>query len=496
MKVLLDTFKQAQSKSNIWLVPDFEGKVAAAAREFGFDRNEAISWGFEGKTGQSQVVLHPKGRQKILLLGAGKQKEFSAETARQLVARSIRHSATQKVKSATGLFVASALAGHKLANQLYAEACAEGALLGSYAFTQLKGKGTEKSDMPTSPQRFIVAFARVRKLDRDRFRDGLIMAKWANWGRDLLNRSQSHVSASVLASRVRTAASGMKKVRCTVMGKKQIEALKMRLLLAVNQGSTEPPKFIVLQYNGGKTGEKPVCLIGKGLTFDTGRYNLKPGESMRGMHMDKGGGVGALASFFASAEMKLKKNLVCLVPTTDSRVSGSAMVPGDVYVGLNGISVEVDNTDAEGRLILADALAYSKKYKPSCIIDMATLTGAAVVALGDQASAILTNDDRLSAQLLEQAKLAGELVWRLPLWKEYNSKIKSTTADIKNAGGRWGGAITAALFLQHFVPDGTKWCHIDMAGKMKAESDRDYAPAGCAYGFGPQLIARWLRSTS
>ena len=194
--------------------------------------------------------------------------------------------------------------------------------------------------------------------------------------------------------------------------------------------------------------------------------------------------------------MGIKKNLVCLVPSTDNRISGSAMVPGDVFTGAGGISVEVDNTDAEGRLVLADTLAYSKRFNPSHIVDMATLTGAAVIALGDQATAMFCTDDRMARQLADYADDAGELLWRLPLWMEYNDKLKSKTADLKNVGDRWGGAITAALFLKRFVPDKVKWCHLDIAGKMAADGDQPYTPAGSGYGFGPRLIARWLRAGS
>jgi leucyl aminopeptidase len=184
------------------------------------------------------------------------------------------------------------------------------------------------------------------------------------------------------------------------------------------------------------------------------------------------------------------------VPATDNRISGEAMCPGDVYTGVSGISVEIDNTDAEGRLILADALGYATRFKPSHVVDLATLTGAAVVALGDQATALFSNDDRLADQLLRCAREADELVWRLPLWTEYEEKLKSVTADVKNAGGRWAGAITAALFLRKFVPPGVKWCHLDMAGRMKAESDQVYHALGLPYGFGPRLLGRWLRSLS
>lgn len=496
MKVMLDTFRQAQSKSNVWLVPVFEGKLSDVSKRYGFDARQARTWGFEGKSGQSLNITLQKDNHHALLLGAGKSKDFTTEDARKVIARGVRHRTLQGANQSTVLFAGAALAGAKVAGEALAEALAEGAVLAGYAFTCLRAKGTEPSDLPRFPKRLIVGVDRVRPVDRRRFADGVVMAEWTNWGRELLNQSQSHVNAVKLANQARSAARKIRAVRCTIWGKKEISAAKMGLLMAVNQGSTDPPRLIILQYRGGKKTDQPICLIGKGVTFDTGGYNIKPGDSMRGMHMDKGGAVGALASFFAVAELGLKRNVVCLVPATDNRISGSAMVPGDVFVSSSGISVEVDNTDAEGRLVLADALAYAKKFNPSHIVDMATLTGAAVIALGDQASAMFCTDDHMARQLSKHAEEAGELLWRLPLWSEYDDKLKSKTADIKNVGNRWGGAITAALFLKRFVPPKTKWCHLDIAGKMAADAEHPYTPAGSGYGFGPRLIVRWLRSES
>ncbi len=496
MKVVLDTFRQAQSKSNIWMIPVFEGQLLESSKQYGFDVRQARAWGFEGKECQSLNIALSKDNYHALLIGAGKAKDFTTEQARKIVGRALRNGTLQKATRPTVVFAGASLAGGKVANQALTEALAEGAVLGGYAFTRLRAKGTDASALPHFPKRLIIGMDRVRQVDRQRFEDGLTMAKWTNWGRELMNQSQSHISATKLANQARNTAKGMRSVRCTIWDRKEIAAAKMGLLLAVNQGSSEPPRFIILQYNGGRKTDKPVCLVGKGLTYDTGGYNIKPGESMRGMHMDKGGAVGALASFFAVAELGIRKNVVCLAPTTDNRISGSAMVPGDVFVGASGISVEVDNTDAEGRLVLADALAYAKKFAPSHIIDMATLTGAAVIALGDQASAMFCTDDQMARQLSKHADDAGELLWRLPLWAEYNDKLKSKTADIKNVGNRWGGAITAALFLKRFVPDKVKWCHLDIAGKMAAEGEHPYTPAGSGYGFGPRLVARWLRAES
>ncbi len=494
MNVSLSTLSQASRRAKVWLVPVFEGRVSESAKQFGFDPAEPRAWSFDGQMGRSLTVPLTQRRAFALLVGAGKRASFDCERARQVIANAVRHRSVQKAQAATVLFVATGLDSSRFPREVLAESLAEGAVLGGYAFTQLKAKGTPASKLPSPPRRLVVAFDTVRQRDRERFKDGSIMATWTNWGRDLLNLPQSHLTATRLANVVRrTAAALPTQVKCTVWGPKEIAKARMGLLLAVNKGSTEPPRFITLQYSGGRRGAAPICLVGKGLTYDTGGYNLKPGDSMRGMHMDKGGAIGVLASFFAAVALRVPHNLVCLVPSTDNCISGSAMVPGDVYTGLSEISVEVDNTDAEGRMVLADALAYAKRFKPSHIVDMATLTGAAVVALGDQASAMFCSDDALAGQLLKHADDAGELLWRMPLWEAYEEKLKSKVADIRNVGDRWGGAVTAALFLKRFVPDGVLWCHLDIAGKMSASRDFAYTPSGSGFGFGPRLIARWLR---
>ncbi|MCG3138463.1 MAG: Cytosol aminopeptidase [Phycisphaerae bacterium] len=490
MLVSLEALAGAKGKAKFWVLPVFEGDQILL-RKYDVEKT-AKAWGFSGKKGQAAAVTASSG-QPILLVGAGSRKELSAEGVRVLIAKSITHGALQSAQPANVLFIAAGLQAETIPTEHLVEALAEGAVLGSYTFNRFKAKGTEKDALPFTPARWMVALDKVRALDRQRFAAGLTMAKWTNWGRDLLNQSQSHITATRLAEAARRAAAQFRGVRCAILGRREIEKLKMGLLLAVNQGSSEPPRFIELHYSGGRKGDAPICLIGKGLTYDTGGYNLKPGDSMKDMHMDKGGAIGVLATFFAAVELKVKKNLICLVPSTDNRIGGNAFVAGDVFVGLGGISVEIDNTDAEGRLVLADALAYAARFKPSHIVDMATLTGAAVVALGDEASALFSNDDALANGILQHAEPAGELLWRMPLWDKYNDKIKSNVADIKNAGDRWGGAITAALFLKRFVPEKSRWAHIDMAGKMKVRPGFPYAPAGLGHGFGPLLLARWLR---
>lgn len=494
MNVSLESWTQAKSKSNMWIIPVFSGRVPAAAKRFGFTTAQARAWGFDGAARAVLPVSLAPGGQQALLLGMGVARQLDVESVRRAMALGVAGEFARKTPGATWVIDASDVLESTLDRDTVIEALAESAALSTYAFTSLKRRGTPEAALPRFPKRLIIGVDRVRQSDRKTFKQAIIMARWTNWARDLLAQSQSHLTAVDLARMARSHAQKFKSVQCRILGQREIAAKKMGLLQAVNQGSTTPARFIVLKYNGGRKSDAPVCLIGKGLTYDTGGYNLKPGESMRGMHMDKGGGVAALSAFFAAVEMGLDVNLVCLVPSTDNRISGSAMVAGDVFVGASGISVEVDNTDAEGRLILADALAYAKQFKPGFIIDMATLTGAAVVAVGDRATAVFCNDDSFAEGLLDSGAKAGELAWRMPLWSAYEDKLKSHTADIKNVGGRWGGAITAALFLRRFVPEGVKWAHLDIAGRTKVESAQGCFAAGTAYGFGPRLLCRWLRT--
>ncbi len=241
-------------------------------------------------------------------------------------------------------------------------------------------------------------------------------------------------------------------------------------VLGVSSGSEEEPKFIVLEYfASGK--DKPVVLIGKGVTFDSGGLNLKPADSIYGMHADKGGGASVLAAIMTAAKLKLKKNIVGLIPAVENMPSGSSYRPGDILHTMSGKTIEVMNTDAEGRIILADALTYAKKYEPKLVVDIATLTGAAMIALGQRASAIFTKNTKLEKQFRDLGEKSGDYVWPLPLWDEYEADIKGTFGDIANTGKtRYGGAITAAMFLYQFAKD-YPWVHIDIAPRMTAVDD-------------------------
>jgi leucyl aminopeptidase len=257
-------------------------------------------------------------------------------------------------------------------------------------------------------------------------------------------------------------------------------------LLAVNQGSVRPPVFIVMEYKGGKANDKPFVFVGKGITFDTGGISIKPAAGMSDMKGDMHGAATVIGGIIAIAKAKLPVNVVALVPSTENMPSGSALVPGDIVTFMNGKTAEIDNTDAEGRLILADALTYASKFKPKAVIDFATLTGACVVALGTITSGLMGTNTHLLEQIKKAASRTNEYVCELPLHEEYEDLIKSDFADVKNSGGRWAGAITAGLFLKHFIGD-YPWAHMDIAGTGMSSSERDYWPKG-GTGIGVRML--------
>lgn len=305
---------------------------------------------------------------------------------------------------------------------------------------------------------------------------GHIIAQEVNKTRTLVNIPGGDMTPQILAIKAKEAVKNLP-VKVTVLGEKEMEHLNMRAILSVGRGSDEESKFIIMEYFGGPKKEKPIVLVGKGVTFDTGGINLKPSSSLLGMNMDMSGGAAVIHTMALVAKMKLKKNIIGLIPSVENMASGKSYRPGDVVRSMSGFTIEILNTDAEGRVILADALTYSRKYKPDVVIDIATLTGAAVVALGERASAIFTKDDKLAKKIEEIGEKTGDYVWRLPMWEEYENEIKGSLGDftnIHNKDSRYGGAIYGAIFLHQFIKD-YKWLHIDMAPRMVATAGENLA---------------------
>lgn len=324
-------------------------------------------------------------------------------------------------------------------------------------------------------------------------REGRIIGEEVNKTRDLANTPGGDMTPSKLAEAAKTAAHGLP-IEVTVLDEKEMEELGMGAILGVGRGSEDKPRFIVMEYRGGAEGEAPIVFVGKGVTFDSGGLNLKPSDGIYEMHMDMSGGAATIHAIVLAARLKLKKNIITLVPAVENMPSGSSYHPGDLLRSMSGKTIEILNTDAEGRVILADALHYAKRYKPALVVDIATLTGAAMVALGTKASAIFTREEDIAADLRELAEESGDYVWQLPLWDEYEADIKGTFGDWANTGkGRNGGAITGAMFLYQFVKDekgeaAYPWVHIDIAPRMTAGEGDELAKG--AAGAPVRLLSR------
>jgi len=371
-----------------------------------------------------------------------------------------------------------------IGNEDLGELCAVNMLMAHHAFTEHLAK--PKDGFPVIDE--IV----IEGADRD-FRRGLergiIIGTETNACRRLANLPGGDMTPSVLANEARRVAAKLP-IKVRILGVPEMQKLKMGGVLGVGKGSAFPAKFIVMEYFGGKKGEAPTVLVGKGVTFDTGGINLKPGDSMLGMNMDMSGGAAVIHALAAAARLKVKKNIVVLVPAVENMPSGTSYRPGDILRSMSGKTIQVDNTDAEGRIILADALTYAKRYGPALVVDVATLTGAAVVALGERASALFTQDRNLEQRLRELGETSGDYVWPLPLWDEYDAEIKGTFGDVSNLGKtRWGGAITAATFLKQFA-DGYPWVHLDIAPRMTAV-EGEYLAKGAA-GAPVRLLVKLL----
>ena len=335
----------------------------------------------------------------------------------------------------------------------------------------------------------IIVLGKISSGVRAAFARGQVVGEETNKCRILANTPGGEMTPRLLAEEAQKAAKGLP-VRVTILGKKEIEKLKMGGVLGVSKGSTEEPRFIVMEYWGAAKKDQPIVFCGKGVTFDTGGLNLKPSQHIYEMHMDMSGGAAVIHALVAVARLGIKKNIVALVPAVENMPSGSSYHPGDVLVSMSGKTIEVLDTDAEGRIVLADALTYAKKYRPRLVVDVATLTGAAMVAVGQRASVLCTRDEHLERIFRELGEESGDYVWPLPLWEEYDEDIKGTFGDVANTGkGRYGGAIHGASFLQQFA-DGYPLVHLDIAPRMTT-IEGEYLAKGAA-GAPVRLLVKLL----
>jgi leucyl aminopeptidase len=370
-----------------------------------------------------------------------------------------------------------------------AECIVEGVALGDYRFVKYKKPDPEEKSYPGLQEVVLVSDSAESSI-----RQGVVMgenaAKATCLARDMANEPANKWTPENFAVLGRTLA-GKYAMKCRVLEKKDMQRLQMGGILAVNQGSSEPPKMVIIEY-GSKKNKQTLLVVGKGLTFDSGGISLKPAAGMEDMKYDMCGGAAVLAFMQAVGVEKPDLNIIAMIPATDNMSGSSAVKPGDVITHYGGITSEIVNTDAEGRMILADALAYGiKKYKPDCAIDLATLTGAAIIGLGHHYTGLLSNNDTLVKRLIKAGEKCGEPLWRLPLGKDYTQQIDSKVADIKNAGGKAGGTITAAAYLEKFVGE-TIWAHLDIAGTAWDFTEKPYIPKGPS-GIGVRTLLQLVR---
>lgn len=415
---------------------------------------------FTGKTGTTLVVRHPEGlkAERLVLVGLGDAAEFNNKTWTQA-----NRTALTTVLSTTASDALNTLATLAIADLPATARLRQAVVLAgeaAYRFEQFKTTPKPQPVKLKSVQ--LLLNDKANKAYSDAVAQGESIVAGMALTRDLGNLPGNICTPTYLANEAKKLAKTFG-LKCLILEKAAMEKLGMHSLLAVAKGSHQPPKFIVLEYMAGKKTDKPVVLVGKGITFDTGGISLKPAAEMDEMKYDMCGAASVLGTLRAVAGMKLPINLVVIVPTTENMPGGSATRPGDIVSSMSGQTIEILNTDAEGRLILCDALTYAERFKPAAVVDVATLTGACVVALGQVASGLLGNNEQLIDQLRSAGTDTMDRAWQLPLWDDYQDLLKSPFADMANIGGRWGGTITAACFLSRFTKS-YPWAHLDIAG--------------------------------
>jgi leucyl aminopeptidase len=426
---------------------------------------------FRGKWGETLFLRPGKGvaTPRVLVVGLGKKEKFTPDHVRQSTLPVMQVAKKKKLSTVASVLHGAGAGG--LDPEVAARFLGLGAVLSGYEYDRYKSEKAERVS------RFQVIEGNrqlAAKIKRGLAR-GTKLGEAINWGRDLVAAPPGDLRPDGLARAARSLGGG--KVRVKVFGKKEAEAWKMGGLLAVGKGSEVSPRLIVAEYRGGRPGAPWAALVGKGVTFDTGGISLKKWEGMEKMKYDMAGGAGMLATVRAAAALGMRRNIVAIVPAVENMPSGDAYRPGDVLRMMSGKTVEVLSTDAEGRLILADAITFAiKRYRPDVILDAATLTGSCVVALGSVTMGMMGNDAKVLGRMREASEVSGERAWELPLHEEYFEQIKSDIADLKNIGGPEAGAITAGYFLKEFAGE-TPWVHMDIAGVAWREKEKmGYAP--------------------
>ncbi len=429
-------------------------------------------------------TLYKAGKAKrLILVGLGKQSELTLDKLRQASATGLKAARELKAKRVV-------LAGFPHASDReLVQALVEGAELGLYTYDEMRGKLTQ-DDVAAPVEHLTLVLPKVSKDAEAGLDAGVAVSEAVNWVRDLVNRPANYLLTRDLVRETKEMA-GPRDLIVKVLGKKELEAQGFGCLLAVNAGSIEPPAFLIIEYWGGKKKDRPYALVGKGITFDTGGVCIKPADGLEEMKSDMAGAATVLGVMRALSDLQAPVNVVGFLAVTDNMPSGSSYKPGDVFTAYNGLTVEVLDTDAEGRVVLSDALAYAdKNYDPVATIDLATLTGSIIVALGGLVTGLFSNDQGLSDRLMGASERTGEKLWPMPTWDVYGEQIESDIADLRNIGRGRGDAIHAAKFLEKFAGK-RPWAHLDIAGPSWLDHDRAYEAKG-GTGHGVRLLVDLL----
>jgi leucyl aminopeptidase len=443
---------------------------------------------FAGKLNKTSLI-HTLGRtaaERLLLVGLGKRGELSRDRLRQAAGTAVQALRGAGVKSACSVLHLAAVGGEG-----WLQAAVEGHLLGSYSFDRYKSDAEKNGTV--AEMELLIPDAAAREDAEWVAGETRTICEAVILARELVDQPANVATPAFLAEKALEVA-GRYGIDCRVMEREEMERTGMEALLAVSRGSCHSPRFIILEYRGAGDKERPTVLVGKGITFDSGGISLKPREGMEKMKNDMAGGAAVLGAVTAAARLGLPVNLVGLIPAAENLPSGRAYKPGDLIRSMSGKTIEIVNTDAEGRLVLCDALNFAQRYRPAALIDLATLTGACVVALGSFASGLMGNDQGLVRALKGAGEASGEWLWELPVWDEYGELMRSDIADLKNAAGPTAGTITAGWFLKQFVGK-SRWAHLDIAGTAWEEKGRPYLPKG-ATGVGVRLLIEYLRGVA
>lgn len=444
---------------------------------------------FRGKRNEV-AVLYSAGQfpaRRVLLVGLGKAEKFTVEGIRQAAATAARKARDLGVTELHTIVHGAGIGGIEM--EAAAQAVVEGTILGLYRYLELK---TRLEEIRPSPESLVlVEFDPEKRAALEAgAAAGQVIAEATCLARDLVNRPANIATPSSIAETAKVMAEVVG-LQCRIMEKPEMESLGMGALLSVNKGGGEPAKMVILEHNAGRDDLPTVVLVGKGITFDSGGISIKPAQDMWRMKDDMAGAAAVICAMGAVAQLQVPAHVVALAPLTENMPDAWASKPGDVVKSLKGLTVEIHSTDAEGRMILIDALTYAETFKPQAVFDIATLTGAQAVALGVHAAAVM-GDEGLIGRLRAAGDATYDRVWPMPLFEEYGEQLKTDVADVRHVGSRMGGSITAGFFLSKFVPEGVPWVHIDMAAQGIADEDRPYIPKG-GTGYGVRLLTEMLR---